>query len=117
MTRTAGRAKILHGAGNFAWFQGDYERAKVLHEEALALYQSLEDKAGAAPALLNLGVLALYQSDFTTARARFEQCLGLFQAVGNIRGVAQSFTVLGVVRSEEHTSELQSRQYLVCRLL
>src|SRR5947209_15283034 len=26
-------------------------------------------------------------------------------------------TVLGVTRSEEHTSELQSRQYLVCRLL
>src|SRR3712207_8527864 len=25
--------------------------------------------------------------------------------------------VYGVVRSEEHTSELQSRQYLVCRLL
>src|SRR3712207_6889716 len=25
--------------------------------------------------------------------------------------------VVGVVRSEEHTSELQSRQYLVCRLL
>src|SRR3712207_8405337 len=25
--------------------------------------------------------------------------------------------VLGMVRSEEHTSELQSRQYLVCRLL
>src|SRR3712207_8211933 len=25
--------------------------------------------------------------------------------------------VLGVRRSEEHTSELQSRQYLVCRLL
>src|SRR3712207_8119426 len=25
--------------------------------------------------------------------------------------------VLGAVRSEEHTSELQSRQYLVCRLL
>src|SRR3712207_7413253 len=24
---------------------------------------------------------------------------------------------LGVTRSEEHTSELQSRQYLVCRLL
>src|SRR3712207_7002584 len=26
-------------------------------------------------------------------------------------------TVLGKYRSEEHTSELQSRQYLVCRLL
>src|SRR3712207_7079467 len=27
------------------------------------------------------------------------------------------FDVLTVIRSEEHTSELQSRQYLVCRLL
>src|SRR3712207_8006750 len=28
-----------------------------------------------------------------------------------------SFNVAMMVRSEEHTSELQSRQYLVCRLL
>src|SRR3712207_8735915 len=27
------------------------------------------------------------------------------------------FTLRTIVRSEEHTSELQSRQYLVCRLL
>src|SRR3712207_7798719 len=26
-------------------------------------------------------------------------------------------TMTGILRSEEHTSELQSRQYLVCRLL
>src|SRR3712207_6954085 len=32
--------------------------------------------------------------------------------------VAESLTAAGyMVRSEEHTSELQSRQYLVCRLL
>src|SRR5258707_5437808 len=30
---------------------------------------------------------------------------------------AKEFDVDGVSRSEEHTSELQSRQYLVCRLL
>src|SRR5947209_16391043 len=29
----------------------------------------------------------------------------------------ETVEVLGAVRSEEHTSELQSRQYLVCRLL
>src|SRR3712207_7970227 len=29
----------------------------------------------------------------------------------------ETLTSLGVARSEEHTSELQSRQYLVCRLL
>src|SRR3712207_510660 len=32
-------------------------------------------------------------------------------------GAAIAGTDHGVVRSEEHTSELQSRQYLVCRLL
>src|SRR3712207_9011522 len=32
-----------------------------------------------------------------------------------VRGMC--FLVLFVTRSEEHTSELQSRQYLVCRLL
>src|SRR3712207_7711370 len=29
----------------------------------------------------------------------------------------QMATLRGIARSEEHTSELQSRQYLVCRLL
>src|SRR3712207_7741974 len=33
---------------------------------------------------------------------------------GELAGLGRS---LGVARSEEHTSELQSRQYLVCRLL
>src|SRR3712207_7725426 len=31
--------------------------------------------------------------------------------------VRRDHALLAVVRSEEHTSELQSRQYLVCRLL
>src|SRR3712207_7385598 len=37
---------------------------------------------------------------------------GQFTTIGQVREV-----VRGVARSEEHTSELQSRQYLVCRLL
>src|SRR3712207_6934647 len=31
--------------------------------------------------------------------------------------IAMEFGVRNIPRSEEHTSELQSRQYLVCRLL
>src|SRR3712207_9002294 len=31
--------------------------------------------------------------------------------------IATAMTILVLSRSEEHTSELQSRQYLVCRLL
>src|SRR3712207_7746636 len=36
---------------------------------------------------------------------------------GTSRLVAETHGVVGAARSEEHTSELQSRQYLVCRLL
>src|SRR3712207_7979824 len=40
-------------------------------------------------------------------------CLKTFKFVDNLR----SNPVNSYLRSEEHTSELQSRQYLVCRLL
>src|SRR3712207_7754760 len=57
------------------------------------------------------------------ARLRVEHQLeglaGLLQLVGELDGVGHVDVVVdgAVDRSEEHTSELQSRQYLVCRLL
>src|SRR3712207_8604975 len=46
------------------------------------------------------------------------QVRGLNQAVRNAQdGISMIQTAEGALRSEEHTSELQSRQYLVCRLL
>src|SRR3712207_8152569 len=41
--------------------------------------------------------------------------LELSEAGGRVLDVVDSY--FGMRRSEEHTSELQSRQYLVCRLL
>src|SRR3712207_7788872 len=41
-----------------------------------------------------------------------------FRPLGvTVRGVHEGGDPRAAVRSEEHTSELQSRQYLVCRLL
>src|SRR5258707_8742693 len=57
----------------------------------------------------------------TLFRSRFQggprRVLFFWHAVGNnfLTLVSNMFTNLN--RSEEHTSELQSRQYLVCRLL
>src|SRR3712207_8413758 len=51
------------------------------------------------------------------------QLAGIWEAVLDVRpiGIHDDFFALGghslTARSEEHTSELQSRQYLVCRLL
>src|SRR3712207_8776528 len=40
----------------------------------------------------------------------------VISAAGPVAGAVDG-AIAGTVRSEEHTSELQSRQYLVCRLL
>src|SRR3712207_7188870 len=37
--------------------------------------------------------------------------------VARLRRIGQEMRIARLLRSEEHTSELQSRQYLVCRLL
>src|SRR3712207_8471873 len=43
--------------------------------------------------------------------------IGVYVVSRIVRTAARSQPLLMPVRSEEHTSELQSRQYLVCRLL
>src|SRR3712207_8634562 len=50
------------------------------------------------------------KGDLDGAQAMLEESLVTKRRIGNLFGLAVS-------RSEEHTSELQSRQYLVCRLL
>src|SRR3712207_9456195 len=51
------------------------------------------------------------------ARTRFSENMGLLLAVGVAhQRIVALIRVQGTARSEEHTSELQSRQYLVCRL-
>src|SRR3712207_7888681 len=47
----------------------------------------------------------------------YERCSWYTEGTGTFMGGAGTEPALGEPRSEEHTSELQSRQYLVCRLL
>src|SRR5947209_15891946 len=60
-----------------------------------------------------LGVLVcLFGTSIFTASLGSALRLNLFSVVSE--GL---WVLMGLIRSEEHTSELQSRQYLVCRLL
>src|SRR5258707_2032192 len=57
----------------------------------------------------------LFRSRFGEALATFDRALAIDPA--NIGVLDNRGAALLAMRSEEHTSELQSRQYLVCRLL
>src|SRR3712207_8450694 len=62
------------------------------------------------------GNLACRRGDKDAAEQHLVAALKLQRGAGDPWGEAASLLYLGD-RSEEHTSELQSRQYLVCRLL
>src|SRR3712207_8110093 len=60
----------------------------------------------------------LWQASHTESRGRWARVLAQGQSSSASRGGLAADVSSGLIfRSEEHTSELQSRQYLVCRLL
>src|SRR3712207_7530069 len=59
--------------------------------------------------------LLIMETNFVKGKIEMGCCFLLFW-IGDNRGIQQMGNA-SVTRSEEHTSELQSRQYLVCRLL
>lgn len=89
------RAKVLFGAGQLAWFQGELVRANTLLKESLTLYRDLENDAGAAYALLFLGRTAISQGDYGQGAVLVEESLTLFHQQGNMWGRAWALIVLG----------------------
>jgi predicted ATPase/class 3 adenylate cyclase len=91
------RAKALSGAGVLAYRQGDHAPAAALHEQSLALYRELGDRAGIATSLNNLGTVANDQGDYGRAAALHEESLALRRKLGDRPGIAMSLNNLGGV--------------------
>src|SRR3712207_9019986 len=74
--------------------------------------------AGEIEAIID-GVIGANPQQLAQYRAGKEGLFGFFvgQVMKASQGKANPKLVNELLRSEEHTSELQSRQYLVCRLL
>src|SRR3712207_9303316 len=74
-----------------------------------------------ATSLATLGITAMAQGDYAAAQASLEESVAICRKSGDDWALSLALRNLGLAsfklgRSEEHTSELQSRQYLVCRL-
>jgi predicted ATPase/class 3 adenylate cyclase len=94
-TRTAARAKALHGAGVLAWQRADDGAARVLQEESLAIFRELGHKPGIAASLLSLGMVAQYREDYRAAWALFEESQAIFRELEDKQGIASSLGGLG----------------------
>jgi len=95
--RTGERAYALNAAGTLATYQGDYQAARALHEEGLAIRRELGDRSGIAASLGNLGNVAVNQSDYAAAKALHEESLAIRRELGDRFGIAVRLNNLGNV--------------------
>jgi predicted ATPase/class 3 adenylate cyclase len=115
------RANGLGGAGHLARQQGDYERARTLHEQSLTLFQAMEDKLGAARQLNALGEIAQNLGDYTRAVELHEESLSLRREISDREGIAVSLRQLGVIARDrgqyERARELLEKSLILEREL
>ena len=95
------RTRALDGAGVLAADQGDYGRARALHEESLALWRAAGDPAGVAGALNNLGSVAQQQGDHQAARLAHEESLALYRSLVDAPGIAGALNQLACIARDD----------------
>ncbi|MDQ6695436.1 MAG: tetratricopeptide repeat protein [Chloroflexota bacterium] len=90
-------ARMLSGAGVTAYYQGDYEEARALHEEGLALRRGMNDRTGIAASLNNLGNVASEQGDLEAARFYHAESLLIAREINDEWKIGMSLNNLGIV--------------------
>jgi len=101
----SGMRSALLNLGVAAQSLGDYERARKLLEESLALGQELKDRGSVALALVHLGIVAQHQGALIQAATLCRQSLVLFWEVGDKRRVAKCFEALARVAATQGQPE------------
>jgi predicted ATPase/class 3 adenylate cyclase/Tfp pilus assembly protein PilF len=107
----ASRAKGLNGAGVLAEQQGDYQAARRLFQQSLALRRELGDKRGVAASLNNLANIAHEEGDLLTSRSLHEESLALKRELGDKRGMGYSLHNMGNVAHRQGDYEAARRMY------
>jgi non-specific serine/threonine protein kinase len=84
------RARVLSGNGILAHYQGDYDRAEELCQDALELSRSLDDAKGVAEAYTGIALVRRTRGDFLEAEALFREALSVYEDLGESEGIART---------------------------
>ena len=90
------RARALSGNGVLAHYQGDYDRAEELSQEALGLSRSLDDAKGIAEANTGLGLVRRTRGDYRAAERLFQEALTVYEGLADDAGVARALDRLAL---------------------
>ena len=98
------QAQMLNALGNVICDRSaDYDLAKPHYQEALAIYQRINDVRGIAKVEVNLGAVALEIKDYAAARQHFEKSLVLYQQTDYKHGIWAAHKHLSAIAlAEDH---------------
>ena len=102
------RSRALEGAGGIAYWQGDFDRARELYEEALEIDRALGDRARIANALYNLSFGEVFGGDREKGTRFLEESLELYEQLEDESGIGRVQWNLGnmaVARREYETAK------------
>jgi non-specific serine/threonine protein kinase len=108
---SAERAAALTGLANVVQVQGDQQRARELHEEALALWREVGDPRGEATSLDCLGYLAQGRGEYEHAAGLHEQALELANQAGDERIAGHALLNLGTTALHQGRYEHAAAHY------
>ena len=90
------RAQALSGNGVLAHYQGDYDRAEKLCQDALELSRSLEEAKGVAEAYTGLALVRRTRGNYPGAEALFRKALAVYEGPGEDEGIARTLDRLAM---------------------
>jgi tetratricopeptide (TPR) repeat protein len=95
MNNTWAMAASLNALGTAAYAQGEYQEARQLLQEGLALSQSLEDRYNMAVGLNGLGLVSQALGQGMEAQDFFQESIALWREIGDEGSLAQTLNNLG----------------------
>ncbi|MHB8577765.1 MAG: tetratricopeptide repeat protein, partial [Dehalococcoidia bacterium] len=95
------RARALNTLGQLIWRHGEYDAARLLHEEALTIAEERDDTLGVARALTNLGVVAHVQGNVVAARSHYEEALPNLRALDRPWDISLVLSNLGLILNRQ----------------
>jgi len=106
------RANALLHAGRLAREGGDYERANILCEDGLRIYQMLSHQAGIAEALSQLGANANYVGNLEEAIGLLTKGLDLYRKLGDEWNIASKLLYIADTYRLYGENQLSTESFL-----
>jgi predicted ATPase/DNA-binding SARP family transcriptional activator/Tfp pilus assembly protein PilF len=104
-------AATLNSAGILASHQGEYERSRALHQQALEIGEALDDDGHTADALTNLGAVCWHKDDYPGAEAYLLRALELRRTLDNDAALAGVLNNLGNLARDGNRYDLALSYY------